>query len=383
MKKLNNKIALALFCISSFANAALEQAIPLAQSADKYSLELLTKGIQIPWGMVWLNDNELLVTDRAGKLRLIKNGKLLEQHIEGLPKLHAKRQGGLLDVELDQNFASNGWIYFSYSGYEGDESGNNTSIMRARLNNMKLIDKQVLFDGFPNTQKSHHYGSRIEFDKQGYLYFSIGDRGNRDEYPQRLDNDAGKIHRIKPDGSIPNSNPFANQQNARKSIYSFGHRNPQGMAMHPKTGDIWTHEHGPRGGDEINIIKAGANYGWPIITYGINYNGSKITDETTRKGMQQPLWTWTPSIAPSGMAFVTSDTYPQWQGHLVVGSMKFAHLVLVKLDGDKVVGHSKLFEGAGRVRSIATHPNGDLYLGIDGSGIYKIVPKAAQKNIAQ
>ncbi|MCF2908977.1 PQQ-dependent sugar dehydrogenase [Pseudoalteromonas sp. DL2-H2.2] len=377
MKKTLNKIALSLIFISSQAAAAVEpQTIPVAKSANDYQLELVAKGIQIPWGMVWLNDTELLVTDRSGQLRMIKEGKLLDKPIEGVPEVHAERQGGLLDIEIDPNYAKNGWIYFSYSGFEGEEKGSNTSIMRARLKDMKLVDKQLIFDGFPNTKPSFHFGSRIEFDKDGYLYFSIGDRGNRDVHPQRLDHDAGKIHRINADGTIPESNPFAKQKDARKSIYSYGHRNPQGMAMHPQTGEIWTHEHGPRGGDEINIIKPGLNYGWPVITYGINYNGTKITDETTRAGMQQPDWVWVPSIAPSGMEFITSDKYPQWQGHLVVGAMKFAHLVLVELDGNKVVGHSKLFEGAGRVRSIATHPSGDLYLGIDGSGIYKVVPKA-------
>ncbi|MCO7187216.1 MULTISPECIES: PQQ-dependent sugar dehydrogenase [unclassified Pseudoalteromonas] len=376
MKKTLNNIALSLFFISAQSIQAVEpQTIPVAKSADNYQLELVARGIQIPWGMVWLNDKELLVTDRSGQLRLIKEGKLVDKPIEGVPEVHAERQGGLLDIEVDPDYSENGWIYFSYSGFEGEEKGSNTSIMRARLKDMKLVDKQLIFDGFPNTKPSFHFGSRIEFDKDGYLYFSIGDRGNRDVHPQRLDHDAGKIHRINADGTIPDSNPFAKQKDARKSVYSYGHRNPQGMAMHPKTGEIWTHEHGPRGGDEINIIKPGLNYGWPVITYGINYNGTKITDETTRDGMQQPDWVWVPSIAPSGMEFITSDKYPQWQGHLVVGSMKFAHLVLVELDGNKVVGHSKLFEGAGRVRSIATHPNGDLYLGIDGSGIYKVIPK--------
>lgn len=353
-----------------------EQEIPVAKSADKYQLELIAKGIQIPWGMAWLNEQDLLVTDRAGELRLIRDNKLLEQKIAGLPKMHAEGQGGLLDIELDPNFKDNGWIYFSYSGYEGDEEGYNTSIMRAKLKDMTLTDTQLLFDGAPNTTTTKHYGSRIEFDKDGYLYFSIGDRGARDVHPQSLEYDAGKIHRINSDGSIPESNPFVNQPNARKSIYSYGHRNPQGMAMHPETGIIWSHEHGPRGGDEINIIKAGANYGWPEVTHGINYIGTKITDETSREGMQQPDWVWVPSIAPSGMEFVTSSKYPQWQGHVLVGAMKFAHLVLVELDGNKVTGHSKLFEGAGRVRSIATHPNGDIYLGIDGMGIYRIVPNS-------
>lgn len=374
MKKsiITSVVAVLLGCNLTIANAQ-DTEIPVSGSADNYRLELVTKGIDIPWGMVWLNDSELLVTNRAGELRMIKNGKLVEKHIKGTPKVYAKNQGGLLDIEIDPNHKDNGWIYLSYSGFEGDEKGNNTSIMRARLKDMELVDKELLFDGYPNTNTAYHYGSRIEFDKDGYLYFSIGDRGNRDVHPQRLDHDAGKIHRIMPDGGVPESNPFFNKDKARPSIYSYGHRNPQGMAMHPFTGDIWTHEHGPRGGDEINVIKAGNNYGWPVITYGINYNGSTITEETKREGMQQPNWVWTPSIAPSAMQFITSDKYPDWKGHLLVGSLKFANLVLLELDGSTVKSHSKLFEGAGRMRSMAVHPNGDLYIGTDGNGIYKVV----------
>lgn len=360
-------------CAGIMATHAQPTDIPLSASADNYQLELVSKGVPIPWGMVWLNDRDLLVTDRAGELRLIRDGELLDQKISGVPKVHAERQGGLLDVEVDPNYADNGWIYISYSGYEGDGDGNNTSILRARLKDMQLVDKEPLFHGFPNTTKSHHYGSRIEFDNDGFLYFSVGDRGNRDVHPQRLDHDAGKIHRVKPDGSVPKDNPFVSNKDARPTIYSYGHRNPQGMAMHPVSGDIWTHEHGPRGGDEINIIKAGSNYGWPVITYGINYNGTTITDEKVREGMEQPAWIWTPSIAPSAMQFIISEKYPHWQGHLLVGSMKFAHMVLVELDGSNIKGHSKLFENAGRIRSMASHPNGDLYIGTDGNGIFKVV----------
>lgn len=351
---------------------AQEQVIPSSPESKLYQLELITKGVDIPWGMVWLNDRELLVSNRAGDLRLIRDGKLLDGAIKGVPEVHAKNQGGLLDLEIDPDYANNGWIYLSYSGYEGEGQGNNTSIMRARLKDMALVDQQLLFHGYPKTERVHHYGSRIEFDKEGYLFFSLGDRGQRDVHPQRLDHDPGKVHRIHPDGSVPESNPFVKTDNARPTIYSFGHRNPQGMALNPVTGDIWTHEHGPRGGDEINIIKAGNNYGWPVITYGINYNGTSITDETAKEGMEQPIWRWTPSIAPSAMQFITSEKYPHWQGHLLVGSLKFAHLVLVELDGNKVKGHSKWFEGMGRLRSMAVHPNGDLYLGTDGNGIYKV-----------
>lgn len=376
MKKSLFKILVVSFLsTSAFSINAAGKAVPSSNKGDNYQLELVTKDISIPWGMIWLSDNELLVTDRAGEMRLIKDGKLLEKAIGGVPKVHARSQGGLLDVEIDPNYSENGWIYFSYSGYEGEGGGTNTSIMRARLKDMQLVDNQLLFHGYPNTKKSHHYGSRIEFDKDGYLFFSVGDRGKRDEHPQRLDQDAGKVHRINSDGSVPETNPFVSDGKARKSIYSIGHRNPQGMAMHPETGDIWTHEHGPRGGDEINIIKPGLNYGWPEITYGINYDGTTITNETAREGMEQPHWIWTPSIAPSAMQFVTSDKYPAWKGHLLVGSLKFAHMVLVELDGSEITVHGKMFEGMGRVRSMATHPDGTIYVGTDGNGIFRVVPK--------
>ncbi|XOV79537.1 MAG: PQQ-dependent sugar dehydrogenase [Aestuariibacter sp.] len=367
-------IAWQLLATSSFINAETAE-ILVAPSAAKYELELITKEVAIPWGMVWLNESELLVTDRSGDLRLIRDGVLDDKPIKGVPKVHAQRQGGLLDIEIDPNYQENGWIYLSYSGYEDEGEGNNTSIMRARLKDHTLVEQQLLFHGYPNTSKSHHYGSRIEFDNEGYLYFSIGDRGQRDVHPQRLDHDAGKIHRIHPDGTVPESNPFVSQKDTRPTIYSYGHRNPQGMALNPLTGEIWAHEHGPRGGDEINIIKPAVNYGWPVITYGINYNGTTITNETEKDGMQQPEWVWTPSIAPSAMQFITSDKYPEWQGHLLVGSLKFAHVVLVELKDNKVAGHSKLFEGAGRIRSMTTHPNGELYIGIDGNGIFRVVSK--------
>lgn len=375
LKNIGNVAVAGLMSVCSFSVLAQPADMPTAVSAASYELQLVTNGVGIPWGMTWLNDTDMLVTDRSGELYLVSDGKLNETPIKGAPKVHAERQGGLLDVEIDPNYKENGWIYLSYSGYEGEEEGHNTSIMRARLKGMELVDNEVIFDGYPNTDRAFHYGSRIEFDNEGYLFFSIGDRGNRDVHPQRLDHDAGKIHRIKSDGSIPMSNPFVANDKARGSIFSYGHRNPQGMALHPETGDIWTHEHGPRGGDEINIIKPGVNYGWPVITYGINYNGTIITEEKAKQGMQQPDWVWTPSIAPSAMQFITTDKYPEWKGHLLVGSLKFAHVVLLELEGSKVISHSKLFEGAGRIRSMATHPNGDLYIGTDGNGIFKVVPK--------
>ena len=365
--------------LSSHAYSQVD-AVPMADndSDSRYELVKVADGITIPWGMVWLNQSEMLVTDRSGELYLIKDGKRIEQAIKGVPKVDARNQGGLLDIEKHPDYAKNGWLYISYSGFEGEEDGSNTSIIRAKLDRdaMALTNVELLFDGGPNTDNSRHFGSRLEFDNDGFLFFTVGDRGARDVTPQNLTVDGGKVHRIHDDGRIPADNPFVGQQGVNATIYSYGHRNQQGMAKHPKTGDLWAHEHGPRGGDELNLIKKSVNYGWPVISYGINYNGSKFTNITSKSGMEQPKWQWTPSIAPSGMVFVDSERYPEWDGHMLVGSLKFSHVVLVQMDGNDVAGHSKLFEGIGRVRSLSMSPEGYLYIGTDGNGIFRVEPKA-------
>lgn len=364
-----------IFCILVTGVACAQQPnIPLSDSNQFYEYQLVTKGIDIPWGMAWLDEKNIIVTDRKGELRIIRDGKLLSEKVSGLPNLRAEGQGGLLDVALDPNYVQNNLIYFSYSGLEGEGEGAHTSVMRAKLKGFKLSEQKVIFEGGPNSTKGQHYGSRITFDKHGQLYISSGDRGARDVNPQRLDRDAGKIHRINSDGSIPENNPFIGQKDANPSIYSYGHRNPQGMAMHPTSGEIWTHEHGPKGGDEVNIIQPGANYGWPVISYGVNYSGTSFTDLTEKDGMQQPVWYWVPSIAPSGMTFVTSDIYPDWKGKIIVGSLKFAYLVALELDGNKVLSQEMLFPGIGRVRNVKQGADGYIYVATDGSGIYKIVP---------
>ena len=371
-------IALSFTGITACANSQVDSpAITPNDSDTKYELVNVTNGVVVPWGMVWLNETDMLVTDRSGDLRLISNGEMHEEKIAGVPKVDARNQGGLLDIEKHPDYASNGWLYISYSGFEGEEEGSNASIIRAKFdkNEMALTNVEVIFEAGPNDTNSRHFGSRLEFDNDGFLYFTIGDRGERDVNPQRLDRDAGKVHRINYDGSIPKDNPFVGQEGANPSVYSYGHRNPQGMAKHPKTGDIWTHEHGPRGGDELNRIQKSLNYGWPVISYGINYSGTSFTDITAKQGMAQPDWQWTPSIAPSGMVFVDSDNYPEWNGHMLVGSLKFAQVVLVQMDGNDVTGHSSLFEGIGRVRSLSISPDGYVYVGVDGKGVYKVVPK--------
>ncbi|MEP3209459.1 MAG: PQQ-dependent sugar dehydrogenase [Maribacter sp.] len=339
-----------------------------------FSAELLIDEMQIPWGMAHLPDGSILLTEKSGEITHFFNGK--KTSIANVPEVYKRGQGGLLDIKLHPNYATNGWIYISYSSSEGDEKGGNTALIRAKLKNNKLINSELLYKAGPNTTKGQHFGSRIEFDKDGYLFLSIGDRGARDENPQNIKRDGGKIYRFNDDGSIPKDNPFVGTTGAKTAIYSYGHRNPQGLVRHPETGEIWNHEHGPRGGDEINVIKAGANYGWPVITYGINYSGTEITDKTEMSGMEQPIHYWVPSIAPSGMAFVTTNNYgADWKGSLLVGSLAFQYLERLQLNGKKVVKREKLLGSIGRVRDVREGPDGLIYVAVEGKGIYKLVPK--------
>lgn len=344
-----------------------------SQETFNYKYETVVDGLQIPWGMVFLPDNSILITERKGELIHFKNGE--KTLINGLPAIYARGQGGLLDIELDPDYEKNGWLYLSFSSnIEEDDNGGNTTIIRAKLSDNNLINTEVLYKATPNTKSGAHFGSRIEFDDQGYLFFSVGDRHNRDVNPQDITRDGGKIYRIKSDGSIPTDNPFYNEEGVKQAIYSYGHRNPQGMAMNPETGKIWIHEHGPQGGDEINIIKPGKNYGWPKVSYGINYDNTSFTDKTSLPGMEDPIHYWVPSIAPSGMVFVTSNKFPEWKGNLLVGSLKFQYVNRCVLKNDKVIEEEKLLEGLGRVRCITQGPDGFIYVGIENKGIVRIVP---------
>jgi len=337
-----------------------------------FSTETVVDGLNNPWGMVFLPDNSILVSEKSGKLIRAINGKKTE--ITGLPDIYARGQGGLLDLELHPDYKNNGWLYFSYASEEGAGDGGHTAIMRAKLNGNTLTNKELLYKASPNTTKGQHFGSRLEFDDDGFLYFSIGERGARDKNPQDLTRDGGKIYRLHVDGRIPSDNPFVGTENAKTAAYTYGNRNPQGMLKHPETGAIWIHEHGPRGGDEINIIKKGANYGWPVITYGINYSGTSITDKTEMDGMEQPIHYWVPSIAPSGMTFVTSDKYKGWKGSLLVGSLSFQYLERLEFSGNTVTKREKLMEKIGRVRNVRQGPDGFIYVAVEGKGIIKLIP---------
>lgn len=357
------------FIFFSF-NSCAQDKNPINTNHD---YEVVVPDLSIPWGFVFLPDKSMLINEKEGKMIHFKDGKKI--NIEGVPEIYNRGQGGLLDIALHPKYEENGWLYITYASSEGEGDGGHTALMRAKLKDNKLLEKQVLYKATPNTTKGQHFGSRIVFDNDGYLYFTIGERGERDVNPQDITRDGGKVYRLNDDGTIPTDNPFYNVPNAKKAIYTYGNRNPQGMVLNPTTGEVWTHEHGPRGGDEINIVKKGANYGWPVISYGINYSGTKFTDKTAQKGMEQPLHYWVPSIAPSGMAFISSDNYPGWKGDLLVGSLKFEYVDKCVLKDAKVVKEERLLDGLGRVRTINEGPDGYIYVGIENLGIVKLLPK--------
>lgn len=354
-----------------------ENQIVEIKEAKNYTTEVVIDGLEIPWGMEFLPNGDLLVAEKKGTLsRFSKAGGLTP--IKGLPPIRTSGQGGLLDLKLHPNYKENGWLYISYSYIdEKDKSTSNTAIIRAKLKNDVLTDIQNIYKGTPAVKTDYHFGNRMVFDKEGFLYFSNGDRGMHFEFAQKVDNANGKIHRLKDDGTIPSDNPFAGQANSIASIYSYGHRNPQGMALHPLTGAIWEHEHGPKGGDEINIIKKGANYGWPVISYGINYNGTILTELTENEGMEQPIHYYLPSIAPCGMAFINGDVYPDWKNNLLIGSLKFQYLERLVFKDNQVIYQEKLLEEFGsRVRDVRVSPEGFIYVALEGPGrIIKLLPK--------
>ncbi len=339
------------------------------------SLSLVTDKVNEPWGMAQLPDMSLLITDKSGKLFYLKtDGNISE--VPGVPAVRYRNQGGLLDVILHPDFDSNTILYLSYSKpHATDASLATTAVYMATFNNGRLSGGKDIFIAEPYYSTAHHYGSRMIFDKHGYLFVSVGDRGRHFETAQSLSIDAGKIHRLNWDGSVPDDNPFVNQAEARKSIYSYGHRNPQGLVYDATNDLIYSNEHGPRGGDEINLVKRGANYGWPVITYGINYDGTKITDKTHQDGMEQPLYYWVPSIGVCGMVFVRDSAYPFWEGNLLNGSLKYNYLdrTIISADGE-YENREKLFAKSGRMRSIYQGKDGYIYIGYENPGrVYKIV----------
>ena len=347
-----------------------------------YDVEVVVDNLEIPWSFEFFSNGDMIIAERNGTLSYYSKeyfGRHGLAPISGLPPIKVKGQGGLLDLKLHPDYNNNGWIYISFSyPDEADSDKSNTKIIRARLSEkMNLYDIEEIYAGSPTVSTSHHFGSRMVFDAQNRLYFSNGDRGKREDYPQALDNSNGKIHRLNDDGTVPRDNPFVNDENAVGSIFSYGHRNPQGLAFHPVTGQLWEHEHGPKGGDEINIIEAGNNYGWPVISYGINYSGTKFTDITEKEGMEQPIHYYKPSIAPCGMTFLDSDVYPEWKNNLFIGSLRFEYLERLVLKDNQVIYQEKLLEELkSRVRDVRVGTDGYLYVALENPGrIVRILPK--------
>jgi glucose/arabinose dehydrogenase len=327
----------------------------------------IVQGLEHPWGLAFLPDGGMLVTERPGRLRIVgRDHRLDPTPVAGLPEIAAQGQGGLLDVALHPRFAENGLVYLSYSAR--GEGGVGTDVARGRLAGHRLEDVRVIFRQQPRGSGGRHFGSRLVFDRSGFLYITLGDRGEQDR-AQRPDDHAGSVIRLNDDGSVPGDNPFHGKAGWKPEKYTLGNRNIQGAALHPQTGLLWTHEHGPQGGDEINVIRAGVNYGWPVITYGVNYvTGTRIGEGTHRAGMAQPLHYWTPSIAPSGMAFYTGKRFPRWRGDLFVGALRDQTLVRLRLDGEKVVREERLLRNVlGRIRDVRDGPDGYLYLLTDAS----------------
>lgn len=349
---------------------------PFAVKTEKMTVKVdtLYTELENPWAVTWLPDGRMLVAERKGEILVFKDDKFTGEKLTGLPEVHAVNQAGLLDVVLHPNYANNGWIYIAYAKNLG--KGGALTIMRAKLEGNALTNQEELIVNLPEWEGGRHFGSRIVFDKDNYLYYSNGDKGSRPDNAQELDNAHGKIHRIHDDGRIPEDNPFVNTAGAVKSIWTYGNRNPQGMVYDATNNRLWAVEHGPKGGDELNLIQKGKNYGWPVITYGINYDGKPISDITEKEGMEQPVTYWVPSIATGGLELVTSDKYPAWKGNLMVTALAKMHIARVELDGTKYVGEEKLFQDLGRVRQIAESPEGYLYAITDGSGLLvKLIPQ--------
>ncbi|HUR58181.1 MAG TPA: PQQ-dependent sugar dehydrogenase [Opitutaceae bacterium] len=332
---------------------------------QRFKIEVVAAGLETPWGMAFMPDGRLMVTERPGRLRIVAPGKGVVETISGVPKVWLKQDGGLFDLALHPNFAREPWVYLAYSdtgGAQANASG--TTIIRAKLSGNALVDHQTLFKAPPEQYwvSNTHYGARFLFDRAGFLYFSIGDRGRRDE-AQNLASPYGKFHRIHDDGRVPADNPFVNTPGAVKTIWSWGHRNQQGMAQNPTTGEIWTTEHGPRGGDELNVIGRGKNYGWPVITYGMNDDGTPITDQTAKAGMEQPVAYWTPSIAVSGIEFYSGDKFPAWRNNLFMAALAGRQFRRIEMDGHKVTHQEVLLQDLGRrVRDVQAGPDGLIYV---------------------
>ena len=355
---------LASLCLMIFSAAAGAQ----TYRSEEHSFRVVkvVEGLEQPWSLAFLPDGRMLVTEKAGRLRIVSGGKLDPRSVEGLPPVTVHGQGGLHDVALHPQFEKNQLVYLAYAAKGNDGVG--TELARGRLAGRRLEAVEILFRQSPKGSRGQHFGGRIVFDRQGYVYLTLGDRGEMAR-AQRPDDHAGSVIRLHDDGRVPQDNPFTGRAGWKPEKFTVGNRNMQGAALHPQTGRLWTHEHGPQGGDEVNVIRAGVNYGWPVITYGVNYGiGTRIGEGTRKEGMAQPLHYWVPSIAPSGMAFYAGERFARWKGDLFVGALRDQMLVRLRLDGEKVVHEERLLKGVlGRIRDVRAGPDGLIYLLTDES----------------
>lgn len=336
-----------------------------------YGVDTLADNLKNPWGIAFLPDGRILVTERAGQIVIFQDGKPLDQVIE-IPDVFVHGQGGLMDIKLHPDYEDNGWIYLSYA--KKGEGGGGTVIARTKLEGNQLTGFEELFSAQPLSESGVHFGSRIVFDGNGHIFFSSGERGTK-ENSQTLSNHLGKVLRLHEDGRIPDDNPFVNTEGAKPEIWSYGHRNPQGLVYDASTNTLWDVEHGPRGGDELNKVEKGKNYGWPEITYGINYDGTPITDKTEQEGMEQPATYWVPSIAPCGMMQINGDRYSEWKNSLLIGALALKHIARVEVKDGKYVNQERLLDQMARVRAVEESPDGYIYVATEGPGmLLKLIP---------
>ena len=377
---MQNHILALVACLIMTTMSACTQAKTFISEKHRFEVVTVAQGLEHPWSLAFLPDGTLLVTERPGRLRVINKGQLRPQAVTGLPgNIAAVGQGGLLDVALHPAFASNRLLYFSYAGH--GEGGIGTEVARARLSPAasRLENLEVIFRALPKSRGGRHFGSRLVFGTDDYLYITLGDRGDMWR-AQDLNDHAGSVIRLNDDGSVPASNPFLQQATARPEIFTSGNRNVQGATLQPDTGLIWIQEHGPRGGDEINIPKPGKNYGWPNASYGVHYSMLPIKDEHAEQGYEEPVYYWTPSVAPSGMLFYTGGLFPGWRGNLFVGTLAGQHLIRLSTSHDKVLSEEQLLQNTLRFRDVEQGPDGAIYLLTDepDGKILKLVPAGKQ-----